>query len=245
MRLSCGCRHCRPRPEAPVPTPPPKLARDPAVTAEGLDATYYADIFDMIVEHADHGALLALRGACRELHSRCDQLLVRRVISTGMKTRALAWISPGGRIPRKNWMDTDLVRHVKRVDLHQCPERIADVYEFPRDLDILCCSVRRGKMDYSLDHAKVNVRSYAPESFRERSDNHSHLIMVKRQSNDLWSPERFKNLRLLSLTVVLWHLPAPPTGTGVHLTEAGPSRDDDVHTPEQVAAIVSYTHRTR
>lgn len=232
-----------PRTPTPDPEPIPPVQRDPSATAEGLDTAYYPNLIDLIFEHADHGALLALRGACRAWYERADRLIVGHVISTGFRTRALAWISPGGRIPRKNWMNTELLRHVKRVDIHKSPEH--GIWPL-QELDILCSSLRRYQFQYSLALAKWDVRICPPDfchNHRRYRGQKSHLVFVTRPGTHPWDPGHIGHHRLLSLTTVLWHIPDQPTNTG---SDVESDNDSDCSVDlAGIAKAVSYADESR
>lgn len=63
---------------APKKKAAPKVAKPP--TEVTLDHKAYPHIFDLIVDHAPHGALLALRGASKSMLARVDSLLAEHVV---------------------------------------------------------------------------------------------------------------------------------------------------------------------
>jgi hypothetical protein len=101
----------------------------------------YPHIFDKVIEHADYGALIALRGACRDVRDRVDAALVKHLAIKvpfipqaswewrGWTLRDYFWSVRGGehlRIPRKNWYDLPaLTDSVEIVDIHTQSDRWA------------------------------------------------------------------------------------------------------------------------
>lgn len=174
-----------------------------------LDHAFYPVIIDLIFANASYRSLLSLRTACKQFRDRVDRQILRHVVVNG-ELEAVGLVNgedfailmgDGRRIPRTDWRETELARHVKRMDVEYLCYYQADLINSIGPVDIL----RDVTSDvWTRPAAKVHIMVNPEQRICGLTGpSQAHVILVLDQVRDhqIWNP--FPRFHPAEFTVVL------------------------------------------